>query len=239
MLFTDIALGRNDEVLSPSDSFIRFNREVVSRRSELPQMWKKFIVSLRRYYAYVGNTGRTSPKLVEELYDFLFYYSNGQRKLYQDYMTSRLRDNDDPEYLYKKYHEYFSEDPTVDFPNLMEEVLRNHYVAALAASSVVGHRERLEKRQIHPFIVRTLKYSYVDFWVKPGHRSEYFFGPHYSVSRRQEEVIPLQSELFELDDFSNDRAGGMTPTQRTGADPWMCDECDSFFVAACHTSLEI
>lgn len=211
MLFIDIALGRNDEILYPSDSFIRFNREVVSHRTELPQMWKDLLTSFRKYYAYIGNTGRTSPKLVEELYDFLFYYSNGRRKLYQDYTASRLRDNKDPEYLCKKYHEYFSEDQTVDFPDLMEEVLRNHYVAALAASSVVGHRERLEKRQIHPFIVRTLKYSYVDFWVKPGNRSEYSFDPHYSVSRRQEETVSWEEEFFEMEDFSNDRVYGDDP----------------------------
>ena len=175
-------------------------------------MWKELVSSFRKYYAYIGNTGRTSPKLVEELYDFLFYYSSGRRKLYPDYMTNRLRDSEDTAYICKKYHEYFSEDPTVDFPDLMEEVLRNHYVAALAASSVARRRECLEKKQIHPLIVNTLRYSYVKIWVRPEDDSDNeSFTTHYDVSRRQEETISWQNELFELEDFSNDRIYGVDP----------------------------
>lgn len=212
MLFTDIALGRSDEILAPSDSFIQLNREVVSRRNELPQMWKELVTSFRKYYAYIGNTGRTSPKVIENLYNFLFYYSSGRRKLYPDYMTKRLKDNEDPEYTYKKYHEYFSEDSTVGFSDLMEEVLRNHYVASLMASSVARRRECLEKKQIHPLIVDTLRYSYVKIWVRPEDDSDNeSFTTHYDVSRRQEETVSWEEELFEIEDFSNDRIYGDDP----------------------------
>ena len=240
-MFTAIAYGNSDEILSPSDSFIRFNREVVSRRSELPQMWKDFIVSLRRYCAYISKTGNTSPRVIEDLYDFLFYYSNGQRKLYQDYRASRLKDNEDPEYLYKKYREYFP-DEDEGFSDLIEEVLKCHYVAALAAHSVARRRECLERKQIHPLVVKTLRYSYDKFWAHPEDGSECFSDSHYGVSRKQECTIPWQEEFPELEDFSDDRIYGSDPPSgglEVGSTPWMCDMVIIFFVAACHTSLEI
>ena len=209
-MFTDIALGNSDEILYPSKSLSKFNREIVSRRSELPRMWKELIVSFRRYYAYLSETKDDGLKLIEELYVTLFD-SDGRKNLYQDYRTQRLRLNRDPDRLFELYYEYFPNPDEVDLSDVVEEVLRAHFTAALASYWVIRRKEHFSKKQIHPFVVKILRQSYIEFWVQPEDDSECSFDPHYGASRRQEETVPWQDELFELEDFSNDRPYGSDP----------------------------
>ena len=188
MLFTDIALGRNDEILSPSDSFAQFNREVVSHRSELPHRWKELIVSFRRYYAYLSETKDDGLKLIEELYATLFE-SDDRKNLYQDYRTQRLRLNRDPDHLFELYYEFFPNPDEVDLSDVVEEVLRAHYTAALASYWVIRHKEHFSKKQIHPLVVKILRQSYIEFWVRPEEDDDCI--ADYNVSRRQENNDPL------------------------------------------------
>ena len=58
-------------------------------------------------------------------------------------------------------------------------------------------------------MVKVLKQSYIEFWVRPEEYDDCI--ADYNVSRRQENTIPWQSELFELEDFSNDRSWGDDP----------------------------
>lgn len=207
-MFTAIAYGDGYDVIYPSKSLSEFNREIISRRSELPRMWKELIVSFRRYYAYLSETEDDGLKLIEELYATLFD-SDDRKNLYQDYRTQRLRLNRDPDHLFELYYEFFPNPDEVDLSDVVEEVLRAHYTAALASYWVIRHKEHFSKKQIHPLVVKVLKQSYIEFWVRPEGYDDCI--TDYNVSRRQENTIPWQSELFELEDFSDDRIYGVDP----------------------------
>lgn len=206
--FTDLAYGDGYDVLYPSESLSKLNREVTSRRSELPRMWGEFIVSFRRYYAYLSGTKDDGLELIDKLYFDLFDNSD-RKKLYEDHRTQKLRLNRDPDRLFKRYREYFPDE--VSLSDVVEDVLRAHYTAALAAHRTVRYKEHFGKEQIHPHVVKVLRQSYIEFWVKPELDSECFSSSRYSASRRQEETLPWQDQLPELDDFSNDRAWGDDP----------------------------
>lgn len=174
-------------------------------------MWKELIVSFRRYYAYLSETEDDGLKLIEELYVTLFD-SDYRKNLYQDHRTKMLRLNRDPNHLFELYYEYFPNPDEVSLSDVVEEVLRAHYTAALSAHWVIRHKEHFSKKQIHPLVVKVLKQSYIEFWVKPELDSECFSDSYYGgASRRQEETLPWQDDLPELDDFSNDRAWGDDP----------------------------
>lgn len=210
MLFTNIALGNSDEVLYPSKSLSKFNREVISRRSDLPHMWEEFIISFRRYYAYRSDMKTYGLEMINRLYVDIFDNSD-REKLYEDYRTQRLRLNRDPDHLFELYYEFFPNPDEVDLYDVVEDVLRTHYTAALAAHWVIRHREHFGRKQIHPLVVKVLKQSYIEFWVKPELDSECFSGSHYGASRRQGDTIPWEEEFFEMEDFSNDRIYGDDP----------------------------
>ena len=211
MLFTDIALGRNDEILYPSKSLSEFNREVIARRSELPRMWEELKISFRRYYAYLSDTKTHGLELINRLYVDIFDNSD-RGKLYEDHRTKMLRLNRDPDHLFELYYEFFPDSAEVTLYDVVEDVLRAHYTAALAAHRTIRYKEHFSKKQIHPLVVKVLKQSYIEFWVKPELDSECFSDSYYGgASRRQEETLPWQDDLPELDDFSNDRAWGDDP----------------------------
>ena len=208
--FTDLAYGDGYDVLYPSESLSKLNREVISRLSELPLMWGELIVSFRRYYAYLSETKDDEVELIDKLYFDLFDNSD-RKKLYEDYRTQKLRLNRNPDRLFKRYHEYFPNSAEVSLADVVEDVLRAHYTAALAAYWALRRKEHFNKKQIHPLVVKVLRKSYIEFWVKPGNCSECFSDSRYGASRRQEETLPWQEDLPELDDFSNDRAWGDDP----------------------------
>lgn len=208
--FTDLAYGDGYDVLYPSELLSELNREIISRRSELPRMWEELIVSFRRYYAYLSETKTPGLKLIEELYDTLFDSSKG-KKLYEDYRTQRLKANKNPDHLFELYYEYFPNPDEMELSDITEEVLRAHYTASLAAHSIIRHKEHFSKKQIHPLVVKILRQSYIEFWVQPEDDSEHSFTTRYEVSRSQEGTLPWQDELFELEDFSNDRPWGDDP----------------------------
>ena len=209
-MFTAIAHSNGYDVIYPSKSLSEFNREVIARRSELPRMWEELKISFRRYYAYLSDTKTHGLELINRLYVDIFDNSD-RGKLYEDRRTQMLRLNRDPDHLFELYYEFFPDPAEVDLSDVVEDVLRAHYTAALAAHRTIRYKEHFSEKQIHPLVVKVLKQSYIEFWVKPEDDSECFSDSHYSASRRQEETLPWQDELPELDDFSNDRAWGDDP----------------------------
>ena len=203
-MFTDLAYSDGYDVLCPSGRLAEFSRGVVSRRNELPRMWEELVSSLRKYYAYISETGSQSLKLIEELYSNLFDSSKGRRRIYEDYRVKRMKLNEDPEDLFRKYYEYFPNPEEVDLQDLAEEVLRTHYAASLSAHSIIRRKEHLKRGQIHPFVVKTLCQSYIEFWVTPD---RYYQPEDYFIedcrSRKRRPSLPWLRR--ELEDFSDDR----------------------------------
>lgn len=211
-MFTTIAHSNGYDVIYPSKSLSEFNREVIARRNELPRMWEELKISFRRYYAYLSDTKTHGLELINRLYVDIFDNSD-RKKLYEDYRTQKLRLNRNPDHLFELYYEFFPDPAEVDLSDVVEDVLRAHYTAALAAHRTIRYKEHFSEKQIHPLVVKVLKQSYIEFWVKPEDDDIEGFSDysHYGASRRQEETLPWQEELPELDDFSNDRAWGDDP----------------------------